>query len=316
MTFHRLKETDRGSIILVNLHETVTAGLIDDDLLKTSMKTIGAGLAALPSAYEDTDLLRVLSGAILSRAAVNQIAGNQTPDPGMVVVGVRPFEDVAPVLSKLRRQSEGHLSVLLDNALAADATEGAMADAAGVINTMTHEFDFLTLGWKYGVFWGTHLAHFERIEAAHYASGKRPEDLAATVRDCLGLVQYGPDNDGKAQHLFAFVARTPNREVTQKFKARRPTTLDGFDNHRFRQHLPVVPQPVAGCGFTVDLSPAAYGIGAPECVSTEIPLKNFTCRYLGSVGTPAWGTDAEFLHYLSPPKGFDDMASDLDLHAA
>ena len=69
---------------------------------------------------------------------------------------------------------------------------------------------------------------------------------------------------------------------------------------------------ISGCGLTVNLGDRHFTDGAPELVSTKIPLKgNFTCRWVGEVASRPPGTDDRFLAFLQSGRALADIEQGL-----
>jgi hypothetical protein len=180
----------------------------------------------------------------------------------------------------------------------------------------------LSIGGLFDFFWATSAHSVKELENSvragalpgHVDTSNPPPELAERIRDFLGLAHIRPDDRGEGQHVFLFEARATLEEIASDidFRVARPTTIDGFDNPRFRQRRPNSGDIVEGCGMTVNLNGGEFCIGAPELVSTEISImKYFHCRWVGKIGTEPRGSDQAFVDFLRENRDLKLMADTL-----
>ena len=159
--------------------------------------------------------------------------------------------------------------------------------------------------------WGTPL---DVLDSAINDPTLPADKRASRVRDALGLVHLNPGPMDPERHLFVFRSNqtlAAIRALPSYFSVARPTTLDGFDNHRFCQRdlggrLP-------GWGNTVDVGSGICRTGFPEVVLTPMSVSHFTCEYLGKLSAAHFANDTRYLGLLAPPPAhFANMAAHLD----
>lgn len=302
MGFHRLLETAHGQIVLLNLRETIHEGLLDEEVAGEFLRKTGLKLQALPSAHVEDDLVAALGEVVWSDPRY-MISARETPSSTLHIAAVRTLSDVLPALKRIRKvHAPPELASLFD-----PPTSTALHAAARLLNQYSTMMPHLTLGEGFNAFWATTREAIEEIEAGS-------TDPAHDVRDILGLVQHNPSKIGGPIPLFLFegvapLGALPNRDA---FRCARPTTLDGFNNPRFRQARP---HGFAenGCGATVDIRGGAYSVGVPEIISTEMPLRGqLKCRYLGKVLRDPAGNDTDFIRFLAGGRTLQDVAAELD----
>jgi hypothetical protein len=309
VSFNRLLATDRGKIVLVNLHQTVQAELIEGDLCAEILRLLAGAFERLPDAYSAGDIERVISEIVWSDERY-QLAAQETLDEGVHIAAVKPYDDLLPLLQRIRKlRISARLDEEIRSAIAEFAPEQALRRGIEILNERAPEAPQLTIGRGFNIFWATTL---EAVRATAAQERSAPHVL----RDRLGLVHFDPAKWKRGLHLIVFEATLPIGQLpTAAFRAARPTTLDGFDNPRFRQYRPPDMAP-RGYGATVDITDGDYALGLPEIVSTEIPIQaNFTCRYLGRVIEGPRGTDEGFVDFLSQGADLQAMARTLDAAA-
>jgi hypothetical protein len=183
---------------------------------------------------------------------------------------------------------------------------------ASTLNKYADLMPRLVLQGGFNILFATSSDEFRIVEAS--VSVTPSSNTASAIRDSLGLVHVGLDAVGRPTPLFVFHSQKPLSAWDGQLRVRRPTTVEGFDNRRFKQAWPLGELVESGAGRTVDIDPGGYGPGCSEFVMSGLTLKdNFTCHYIGLVDTNPAGSDHDFLDYLLAGRSetFDDMWVDL-----
>lgn len=325
MSFRRLLDNDLGRIVLLNLRETIRADILDTHVeVGPLLGKLRDALARLVPGYGPDALNDAIGGIVWSDPSTYQFAARETPSISLRIAAVRPYDEIKLLLEKIRTV---HRLPALASALAPDPTDEALSTAADLITEYSQDMPKLAMGRTYDFFWASiadEVAAIEKTTADKPAAIRR-HMTPRLLRDRLGLVHLRPSRAGKPIPLFVFEAKASLTELghPKAFRVSRPTTLDGFDNPRFRQQATTRTEQ-DGCGATVDLSEGLYGDGLPEMVSREIALLGrFECRYVGRLATDAVGSDKDFVSFLArhiKPEELDarlgDLAAELDAKAA
>lgn len=319
MGFDRLLASDRGRIILVNLHHTIASAILPSPLARECLVRLRDQLRMLGPVPTDSDILAAFRAALFRPAARFQVRSTERPDVDVSICAVVGFEKISALLWKVAQRDgsfEARVGVVTDPA----APRATVAMAASLLNRATRYMPDLTLSDSDTIFWATPEREFDRLIAdwgAARTTAPGGGNPAGYVRDKLGLVHLDAVAPNTARHLFAMrgTMRLSDIGRSVRFQCARPSTLDGFDNPRFRQSLPATPAH-PGCGLTVDLHLGSFGIGAAELVSTPLSLAFFQCEYIGELLTPPDGSDADYVAVLSPASEHSRMAGDLDRMAA
>lgn len=305
MSFHRLAETVESSIVLANAFETCRLELLTRRELRLALKGLHHALGKMGPSFTVSELIDEVVKVLVPSSNRLQVCGNRAPLPTERLFVLRDFSDIQILLGQILKVHKYNRAV--KNALAPSASDNAMIRAADAINEYSPLMGRLVLSGPYNIFFATRLSDAIAIET-------RSPFPADGLRDALGLVQTKPVSSAGGKPLFAFEAKGPISTYADELRIARPTTIEGFNNLRFRQCWPSDwPHPQSH-GKTVQLG-HTFGTGLPEWVATGVPLRdNFLCRFVGRVRTFPQGTDATFLQYIDPKPTVPlaDMATYLD----
>ena len=319
MPVGRLLATDRGKILLVNAYDMAQSNLLPKARLRLAIRGLKAAVRSLPDPYCEATLVNTIGAYVYPHSSLLHANGTEYPDEDIHFAVVRTFDDVAALLRRIQKSYPNDRSVR--RALLPRASDKIRVDAARIVNDYTARLQHLTIGGPYNFFWATTRSQLREIEhdfmsaMSNNLAGVSPEDLANYVRDVLGLSHIQPDYWGCEKDIYAFETIVTLKQIRTRvdFRSARPTTIDGFDNPRFRQLLPVTPRHRKGFGLTVDLADGKFADGVPEVVSTEIPLfQNFVCRWLGKVSTRTEGEDGAFVQFLRNGRDLQSMTDYLN----
>jgi hypothetical protein len=307
MGLEALTSSVRGSILLLNVFDTIKERLLEPRDEKNALLGLAETIDGLSDPSDHDLVMKELFKGLGPQSHRYQVAAVRTAPSDVHLAAVRGFDDVKELLKQIAKKHKWDRR--LRNAIAANATASALRDAASIINHYSDEMTRLLLSGPYNIFFATTRRAFSTAESL--LAGMGDDEAATAIRDHLGLVQVEPISSLQPMPLFVFESLKTVGEMENEFRVARPTTIDGFDNRRFRQSWSKRAYAQAsGGGLTVYLRPG-FGEGMPEFVATGLPLKgNFKCRYLGSVLRPAAGNDVEFLSYLMHKRrlSLDEMA--------
>jgi hypothetical protein len=307
MSISRLLETDRGKILLVNTFDMAEEGLLEHERLRLAIKGLKAALRALSPArvYGEEELVQAIAQKVYPNSQRLHANGTERPAGTIHIAAVRTFPEIATLL--LRVQKNHPDDIAIRRVLRPRASDEAIADAARLINRYCDRLPQLEVGGLRNFFWATSLDRLRDVEQEFFdmlrngVVGLSPEELPNYVRDMLGLAHISPDPYGQPCHLFVFEGQMTLDEMAARvdFRCARPTTIDGFENPRFRQRRPPSAALALGFGMTVNLGRGVYGDGLPELVSTGISIAgHFKCRHLGKVSRMPLGSDVDFVDFL------------------
>ncbi len=293
MEFQKLTQTPFGRILLNNAAMAVRCRILTPREQRLALRALSRALQSMPKRYSASRLKRELFSQFQNRAYQFQVAGVETPDRDTYIASVGRFELIKEFLTQIGAVDKNNRRVR--SALAPHPSEQALRGAADVINEFSNTMDVLVLKGAHNIFFATAKTVLDDIEGRARRLARHPVN---EVRDVLGLCHIHPISPVEPRPVFVFESVRPVAEFSSQFRIARPTTIDGFDNPRFRQEWPTAHDRAKGSGLTVFLK-HGFDAGAPEYVATGIALKdNFRCRYLGAVDTMPVGTDLEFIKFL------------------
>jgi hypothetical protein len=305
----KLTGTIRGKILLVNVYDLVRSNLLDPKNLRLALRGMRMALRKAPNPCTEDELISHLSLLRNSMATKFQAIASERPGGHVTIAAIRSFDDIKPMLFEIEKVHKVDRRVRA--ALAPRPPAEVIRAVAGVINEYIPKMPTLALGIPFNLFWATTIDAVRTLEREASESG---QPIGELIRNYLGLGHVQPDGSGRARHLFVFEGLRPLGEMQpgEGFRIARPTTIDGFDNPRFRQSMGSSTQAVSGCGLTVKLGEPHFADGAPELVSTKIPLKgNFSCRWIGEVASRPPGNDHSFLEFLRSGRSLDEIGQGL-----
>lgn len=294
--------SDLGAIILRNVHATLHSSLLSKEDKLLVMLGLRRAARALRLPYRPTDLVDILRAKLQPRLEKLQVAGLSEPAPDTFLIAFRGWPDVLDMLKQYHKvyKDDRELAALVKNPL---HTDRFFQRAAEAINKYARTNVPVRLSGAFNIVFMTSTARFDRIVPDYHSLSGAAR--AKRVRDVLGLVQVAPLKDKPPPALFAFRTLVPASVLMSGARIARPTTVDGFDNSRFKQfweHAELEPD---GGGMTVCMA-RPFSPGSSEFVATAMLLKDqLTCEYVGTVTEPTTGTDPEFLDYMQKSHGHD-----------
>jgi len=311
MPFQRLLHTTYGEIVLRNAAATVREGLLDYKIERRALRALRNVLRSLPSKYSFDVFCRELFNTLENRTSSFQVAGAERPNGDIYLAAVMEFGAISKLLHRVKSNDRGETYHRIDDAIARKPTQSALIEAANIINLAAQDMGTLMLALDRNIFWATTRDAFAQIELNAVANGQ--PNACSEARNVLGLGHIEPYTHLRPRPLYLFEAVRPLSEMKKELRVARPTTIDGFNNLRFRQKWGLPPRS-HGSGLTVHLK-SGFGDGAPEFVATGVPIRdNFRCRYLGNIADYAPGNDDEFLAYLKNVvcEPADELARELE----
>lgn len=300
MTIANLLSSHLGAIILHNTHALVQSDLLSDDDKRLVVVGLRRASRRLTLPHRPEDLIAAIRLELDPVVERLQVAGLSYPDPDVHLVAIRGWGDVRDMLEELYKAKKPD-KVLQGLIYSAVHSDEFYMRAAHVLNARVSTPVPVVLSGPRNIFY---LTSSQRLEKAAPGYRNLPLDLRAhKIRDVLGLGHLAARGDGRPYPLFAFRGMAPARKLQQGARIARPTTVDGFDNNRFKQEWAAADLDPCGGGMTVRLD-TPFMAGSSEFVSTKILMRgHFVCEYLGSVTRPAAGSDAEFVKYLDAHHG-------------
>jgi len=308
MALDKLLRSKRGKMLLVNAADMVELALLDGRIQRMAIRGLKLVLGRLSSRPTATALVKGVGAMLFQRASFFHLAARERPPASTYIAAVRSLEELKPILhvsKKVHRKDRE-----IRNVLSPKPTAKAIARVGDIINRYP-KLDKAILGYQFDLFWGTTN---EEVQDVERKSGGG-DSFAHALRDRLGLAHLIPKLGAPKRHLFVFEATRALADIQRDsdFIVARPTTIEGFDNPRFRQRRPFRLDEPWGFGLTVDLTSGIFADGAPEVVASPVRIGgNFVCRYAGCVSRLAKGTDDDFLKFLSRGKPYSDFQLVLD----
>ena len=314
VSFQKLTGNIRSRILLANLYDTAQANLVRADIQKTALKGLHATLSALGPRPRHKTVLYAIGRFLHADGADYKILAAERPDERDRFALVVSFAKVKPILNQMaRRIKQTHPSdaATIQVALRARATLPALTDAVAVLNRHREGSTELTISNVNLLIWGAPLDALDAVLADPVLAA---DERANRMRDMLGLIQLTPAPTDPERYMFVFRSDQSLKDIRAKpshFSVARPTTFDGFDNHRFCQRD--LGGRKIGWGNTVDLAAGTCGTGLPEVVLTPLSIANFTCEYLGEIRSSRFASDRRYFSMMAPsPPDSALMAAELD----
>lgn len=314
MSFQKLVGNPKSRILLANLHDMAYSSLLGPLVQKTALKSLHSKLLTLSSNPQHKSVLKAFGSTLHADGVNYKILSEETPAETERIALVVDYSKVRKVLVQAIRRirtSNPSEHAVMQTALSSRASTLALRNAAGAINRLKLGLGGLTINDVYQVIWGTPL---DCVDALLSDPSVPPDSRANRLRDVLGLIHLAPGPIAPERHMFVFrsdLTLAQIRSLPSHFEVARPTTLDGYDNHRFCQKDLGGRRP--GWGNTVDIAAGNCCCGFPEVVLTPMSISHFTCEYIGELAPTSFASDGRYFSLLAPsPPDSRAMAASLD----
>jgi hypothetical protein len=291
----KLLTSPTGKILLRNIEDALNGDLLVRDNRRLVIAGLHRAAKRLSMPYRFDDLVNAIFDQLGPYVDRLQVAGLSQPAAHIHLVAFRGWPDIRVMLKRFYKHTKAQeLAAFTEMPVLSESLYRQAADAVNRF-AAAHETP-VTLEGAFNIVFLTSKDQLDKA-VPDYAT-LHADDRAERIRDLLGLIQVGPNDDSKPYPLFAFHSMVAASQLMRGARIARPTVIDGFNNQRFKQHWDAADLAGDGGGMTVDLA-NPFGPGSSEFVSTASLIRDrFTCSYVGEISRPPPTTDEEYVAHL------------------
>jgi hypothetical protein len=297
-----------GHLILVNIKQGMTEGMLDAVLVLEFINRLDSRIASLHTAT-DAEFLFEVRHAVWDDASRFQLQGPDCTESQSQVVVLKSYSDITTLVNEvtdidlhqqLRDLTSKPYDTVTDDECEEIATLLSNLDAFGEQLHLS-----MTVGGRHRVIvWATRLEELQGIGLRTPPNNA----IASRLRDQLGLGHYR-----RRYPMFAFISALGYDEliVSGGQRPKRPTAFDAI-NHPWFKHRRDRYYPSDNWGRATDLEKVELSSGdeldgGPETVSSSFRISgNFQCVFIGRPISNAPEPDPELVRRISP--GMDAAA--------
>lgn len=291
-----------GHLILVNIKQGVSEGMLDTVLVSEFINRLESRIASLHM-VTDAELLFEVRHAVWDDASRFQLQGPDCTESQSQVVVLKSYSDITALVKEvvdvdLHQQLRDLTSKPYDTVMDDECEE-----IATLLSNLDPSREELHLSTTVG---GGHrlIVWASRLEELQGIGLRTPPDnsIASRLRDQLGLGHFR-----RRYPMFAFISALGYNELIDNGgqRPKRPTVFDAIDQPWFK-HRRDKEYPSDNWGRATDLEKVELSSGdeldgGPEAVSSSFRISgNFHCVFIGRPISNAPEPDSELVRRLSP----------------
>ena len=306
-----------GHLILVNLHQEASEGMIDKNLVGNFLRRVDARTRMRKVPVSEAELFFDLTRSVWNDASDFQLKGPNCSASQSQMAIFKTYSNISALGIEIRDPKVRERFKDLTAKPFETVTDDECRAIADYLTNLDPTFDDLHLSLiaKGGsnrrfIVWSTRLE-----ELADLAPGMRPNNMVASrLRDQLGLGHFK-----ERYPMFAFIStvqydRLIDQNHNQSF---RPMTFDGIDQIWFK-HRRDREYGADTWGRATDLEKVQMSTGdqldgGPEAVSASFKIGgNFRCVFVGRPDSDSPEPDEQFVRRLLGPAKIAEIADEFE----